>query len=165
MKAATDNGKCEGTTGGLSMFFIGIIIVIVAVESVIKQVREQNGKKGERKPVLGGRLYLTRYHNYGAFLNLGQKRPELVKGISLGLCLACTVLFILTLGTRGKILLKTGLSILLGGAFSNTYDRMVRGYVVDYFGFNVKNDKFRNVVFNISDFCIMLGAFAAVIGQ
>lgn len=145
------------------MIFIGIIIAIVAVESVIKQVTEQNGTKGERKPILGGKLYLTKYHNYGAFLNLGEKRPEFVKGLSLGLCLACTILYALTLGTKGKILLKTGLSVLLGGAFSNTYDRMVKGYVVDYFGFNVKNEKLRNIVFNISDFCIMIGAVIAVI--
>lgn len=145
------------------MIFIGIVIAIVAVESVIKQVTEQNGTKGERKPILGGRLYLTKYHNYGAFLNLGEKRPEFVKGISLGLCLACTMIYVLTLGTKGKTLLKAGLSLLLGGAFSNTYDRMMKGYVVDYFGFNVKNEKFKNIVFNLSDFCIMIGAVIAVV--
>lgn len=145
------------------MIFIGIVITIVAVESVIKQVTEQNGTKGERKPILGGRLYLTKYHNYGAFLNLGEKRPEFVKGISLGLCLACTMIYVLTLGTKGKTLLKTGLSLLLGGAFSNTYDRMIKGYVVDYFGFNVKNEKLKNIVFNLSDFCIMIGAVIAVV--
>lgn len=145
------------------MIFIGIVIAIVAIESVIKQVMEQKGTKGERKPILGGKLYLTRYHNYGAFLNLGEKRPEFVKGLSLGLCLACAILYIMTLGRKGKGLLKVGLSLLLGGAFSNTYDRMVRGYVVDYFGFQVKNEKLRNIVFNISDFCIMIGAVIAVI--
>lgn len=144
------------------MIFIGIIIAIVAVESVIKQVREQNGTEGERKPVLGGKLYVTKYHNHGAFLNLGQKRPEFIKGLSAGLCLACSILFVLTLGMKGKALLKAGLSVLLGGAFSNTYDRLVRGYVVDYFGFNVKNEKIRNIVFNISDFCIMIGAAVCV---
>lgn len=145
------------------MIFIGIVIAIVAVESVIKQVTEQNGTKGERKPILGGRLYLTKYHNYGAFLNLGEKRPEFVKGISLGLCLACTIIYVLTLGTKGKALLKAGLSLLLGGAFSNTYDRMMKGYVVDYFGFNVKNEKLKNIVFNLSDFCIMIGAVITVV--
>lgn len=144
------------------MIFIGIIIAIVAVESVIKQVREQNGTEGERKPVLGGKLYVTKYHNHGAFLNLGQKRPEFIKGLSAGLCLACSILFVLTMGMKGKALLKAGLSVLLGGAFSNTYDRLVRGYVVDYFGFNVKNEKIRNIVFNISDFCIMIGAAVCV---
>lgn len=140
------------------MIFAGIIIAIVATESVIKQVVEQNETEGERKPVLNGKLYVTKYHNYGAFLNLGQKHPEFIKGLSAGLCLACTVLFVLTLGMKGKTLLKAGLSVLLGGAFSNTYDRMVRGYVVDYFGFHVKNEKIRNIIFNISDFCILIGA-------
>lgn len=145
------------------MIFISIIIAIAAAEAVIKQVREQNGVSGEKKPFLKGKLYLTKYHNYGAFLNLGQKRPEFVKGLSAGLCLICTIVFVFSMGTKGKTLLKTGLSILLGGAYSNTYDRLVRGYVVDYFGFQVKNEKLGNIVFNISDFCIMIGAFISVL--
>lgn len=145
------------------MIFISIIIAIAAAEAVIKQVREQNGVPGEKKPFLKGKLYLTKYHNYGAFLNLGQKRPEFVKGLSAGLCLICTIVFVFSMGTKGKTLLKTGLSILLGGAYSNTYDRLVRGYVVDYFGFQVKNEKLGNIVFNISDFCIMIGALISVL--
>ncbi len=145
------------------MIFISIIIAIAAAEAVIKQVREQNGVSGEKKPFLKGKLYLTKYHNYGAFLNLGQKRPEFVKGLSAGLCLICTIVFVFSMGTKGKTMLKTGLSILLGGAYSNTYDRLVRGYVVDYFGFQVKNERLRNIVFNISDFCIMIGALISVL--
>lgn len=145
------------------MIFISIIIAIAAAEAVIKQVREQNGVSGEKKPFLKGKLYLTKYHNYGAFLNLGQKRPEFVKGLSAGLCLICTIVFVFSMGTKGKTLLKTGLSILLGGAYSNTYDRLVRGYVVDYFGFQVKNERLGNIVFNISDFCIMIGALISVL--
>ena len=67
------------------------------------------------------------------------------------------------MGTKGKMLLKTGLSFLLGGAFSNTYDRMIRGYVVDYFGFQVKNENLQKIVFNISDFCIAIGAALCVL--
>lgn len=145
------------------MIFISIIIAIVAAEAVIKQVREQNGVFGEKKLFLKGKLYLTKYHNYGAFLNLGQKRPEFVKGLSAGLCLICTIVFVFSMGTKGKTLLKAGLSILLGGAYSNTYDRLVRGYVVDYFGFQVKNERLRNIVFNISDFCIMIGVLISVL--
>lgn len=145
------------------MIFIAIIVIIVAVESVIKQVREQNGTEGEKIPVLNGKIYLTKYHNYGAFLNWGKNRPEFVKGLSAGLCILCAAMFVLTLGAKGKILLKTGLAFLLGGAFSNTYDRMVRGYVVDYFGFQVKNEKLQKIVFNISDFCIAIGAALCVL--
>lgn len=147
------------------MIFICIVLLIVAAESVIKQNREVHGHMGERQPVFGGKLYLTKYHNYGAFLNMGDKRPWLIKAVSFGLCLVCTAIFVLTLGGKGKTLLKAALAILLGGAYSNTYDRMVRGYVVDYFGFNVKNKKIRNVVYNISDFCIVIGALLAVLSE
>ena len=140
------------------MIFLGIVIAIVAAESVIKQVSEKKHPDGKREPILKGKLYFTNYHNHGAFPNRGEKRPQFIKGMSAGLCLACAVLFLVTFGTKGKSLLKAGLSLLLGGAFSNTYDRFMREYVVDYFGFNVKNEKLRNIVFNISDFCIMIGA-------
>ncbi|MDE7258820.1 MAG: signal peptidase II, partial [Lachnospiraceae bacterium] len=46
-----------------------------------------------------------------------------------------------------------------------TYDRLVRKYVVDYVSFPVKNQKIRNIVFNISDFCIMIGALLMVLGS
>lgn len=145
------------------MIFISIIIGIVATEAVIKQVREQNGVLGEKIPFFKGKLYLTKYHNYGAFLNFLQNRQEFVKGLSVSLCLICTMVFVCSMGRKGKGLLKTGLSVLLGGAYSNTYDRLVRGYVVDYFGFLAKNERLRNVVFNISDFCIMIGALLCVL--
>ena len=53
---------------------------------------------------------------------------------------------------------------LLGGAFSNAYDRLKRGYVVDYFSLNLKWEPLRRVVFNISDFCILIGAMLVAIG-
>ena len=49
-------------------------------------------------------------------------------------------------------MLKTGLSLILGGAYSNTYDRLFRKYVVDYVSFEVRNPRLRNIVFNLSDF-------------
>lgn len=85
--------------------------------------------------------------------------------MSLILTLGATVLFLVTFTFRGGRLLKTGLALLLGGAYSNTYDRLVRKYVVDYVSFPVKNKKIRNIVFNISDFCIMTGALLIVLGS
>ena len=84
-------------------------------------------------------------------------------GLSVCLAAALTVLFVVTLGNAGKELLKWGLTLLLGGAYSNTYDRLVRKYVVDYVSFNVPFG-LRKVIFNIGDFCILLGALLCVIG-
>ena len=124
--------------------------------------RENKGTEGVRKPILGGKMFVTKFHNKGAFLGAGEKNPQVLLGVSIGITLVCTVIFILTFGKHGKNMLKLGLSLLLGGAFSNTYDRLSRKYVVDYFGFNVKNEKLRNMIFNVSDFCILIGTVLTV---
>lgn len=97
-------------------------------------------------------------------LNLGQHRSSVVAALSVILCILMTAAFLLSFCTRGNNLLRIGLSLLLGGSFSNTYDRLKRKYVVDYFSFNVKCRGIRRIVFNISDFCIMFGALLAVLG-
>lgn len=130
----------------------------------IKSQIEKRMSEGETRQLFGGRLLLRRHHNRGAMLNFGQKRQPLIAVLSLVLTLAVAVLFGLSLGTRGNDLLRVGLAFLLGGAFSNTYDRLRRKYVVDYLSFGVKWKKLRRIVFNISDFCIMIGALLTVIG-
>ena len=89
----------------------------------------------------------------------------LVAAVSLAFTLILTVVFIASLGRRGNNLLRLGLALLLGGAFSNTYDRLHRGYVVDYVSFPVKWQAFRKIVFNCSDFCIIIGALLSALGM
>lgn len=144
------------------MGYVVIIIAIFFVELLIKNKIEEQ-KENFQKPVLGGRILLEKYHNKGAFLNLLEKKRKLVAGISLFFSALMILYFVGTLTKRGNHMLKLGLSFLLGGAFSNTYDRMKRKYVVDYMSFHLP--RIRNVVYNISDFFIMLGALLFVISQ
>ena len=139
--------------------------VIFIFDLLIKNYIEKTRKEGEEEAVCGGRLLIRRYHNKGAFLNVGERRRDLVAVMSVALTLGVTVLFVLTFSCKGSRLLKAGLAILLGGAYSNTYDRLMRRYVVDYVSFPVKNKKIRSVVFNISDFCIAIGALLMVLGS
>ncbi len=133
------------------------------MELVIKTFVEKKGKIGVTKPICGGKILLKKYHNKGFALNIGQKRQKVVACISLLLCVGIT-LASLVFGNKWNGLVKTGLSFVLGGAYSNTYDRLFRTYVVDYISFGVKNPKLRRIVFNIADFCIMIGAILVVIG-
>lgn len=145
------------------MKYILTILGIFTAELGIKNCVEKNGKIGEEKPVLGGLIILKKYHNYGAFLDMGEKNRCLVVASSVLLTLVLTALFVLSFGTHGKDALKAGLALLLGGAFSNTYDRLKRKYVVDYFSFGVKWKPLRRVVFNLADFSIMIGAMTAAL--
>lgn len=121
------------------------------------------GEKREKK-LLDGRILIRKHHNRGAMLNAGEKNRTVVAALSLFLTAVLVPVFIISLGRRGNGLLRTGLALLLGGAFGNTYDRLKRKYVVDYLSFGVKWKWFRGIVFNISDFCIMIGALLSVLG-
>lgn len=150
------------------MAILGYAFLAVAVfmaDLCIKNYMERTRTEGETEAVCGGRLLFRKYHNRGAFLDMGQHKRGIVAVLSLALTLGATVLFLATFSFRGSGMLKAGLALLLGGAYSNTYDRLVRKYVVDYVSFPVKNQKIRNIVFNISDFCIMIGALLIVFGS
>ena len=140
------------------IIFIMISALIFGGELVLKTHIEENEESGKIRHILGDRILVRKYHNEGACLNVGEKKRGIVAGLSLLLTGVLTVVFAMTLGTCGNTWLKAGLSILLGGAFSNTYDRLKRKYVVDYFSFHVKWEPLRRVVFNLSDFCILIGA-------
>lgn len=150
------------------MAVIGYAVLAAAVfllDLLIKDHIEKNESEGAARPVLGGRIMVRRYHNRGAALDMGEKRQGLMAVLSLVLTLFMTVVFLTTFSFRGRKILKAGLALLLGGAYSNTYDRLRRKYVVDYVSFPVKNEKLSGIVFNISDFCIMIGALLMTVGQ
>ena len=150
----------------MAIFLCSLLaMAIFIIDLLIKNHVERTVAEGEEKPLLGGRLLMHKHHNKGAVLNVGERRRGLVSVLSVVLTLGATALFMMTFTCRGSRVLKVGLSLLLGGAYSNTYDRLVRRYVVDYVSFPVKNKKIRNIVFNISDFCIMIGALLMVIGS
>lgn len=147
------------------MIYAILSALIFLLDFVIKDWVENEAVEGEEISIANIRLLLKKYHNKGAFLNAGKNNPKLVAAISVILTLAMTVLFLVTFTFKGSRLLKTGLAFLLGGAYSNTYDRMRRHYVVDYVSFPVKNKFISRIVFNISDFCIMIGALFMVLGS
>ncbi len=145
-------------------FFVSLIAAIFMGDKYIKERMERQLPPGETQEILGGRLLLRRHHNPGVMLGIGKGKETIVTTLSLLLTAVSTLVFVLSLSVYGSNLLRAGLSLLLGGAFSNTYDRLKQQYVMDYVSFNVKWHPFRRLVFNISDFCIITGAMLSALG-
>ncbi len=145
------------------MVYILIAAGIFFADLRIKNYVERKFPEEGEQLKLKGFLRLRRHYNKGAFLNMGQKKRQAVAALSVGLTALVTLLFVLSLGTKGNKALKTGLAMLLGGAFSNTYDRLKRKYVVDYFSFGVRWKWLSRIIFNISDLGIMVGALTAAL--
>lgn len=139
--------------------------LLCGADSLIKYAIERNHPDGELRPALHGKIMIRKFHNKGAMLNLGASRQQTMAVLSVIFTVFMTGVYVGTLGTRGRHMLKTGLSLILGGAYSNTYDRLFRKYVVDYVSFEVRNPRLRNIVFNLSDFGIMIGSCLLVISQ
>ncbi len=144
------------------MKYFAVILGIFGLEWKIKNHIEETKTFDTEEEKCGGMLLIRKHHNKGAFLNAGQSRQRVVAALSVLLTVFLTTVFVLTLGQAGKGMLKWGLTLLLGGAYSNTYDRLARKYVVDYVSFNVPF-RLRNVIFNIGDFCIMIGALLSAV--
>lgn len=144
------------------MQYLAVAAGIFGLDWKVKNAIEKKGTEGKTWKKCGGFLLIGKHHNRGAFLNAGQKHPKLILAVSVLLTAGLTAFYIMTLGMAGKRLLKWGLTLLLGGAYSNTYDRLARRYVVDYVSFQLPFLK--KVIFNIGDFCIMIGAFISVLG-
>ena len=76
------------------------------------------------------------------------KKPELVRKTSGILCAGLAIYDAWLFFKKGKWLRKFGMVFLTAGAISNTYDRLIRGKVIDYIGIQWKNRRFRRLTMN-----------------
>ena len=147
------------------MFYILLVILIIYGEWKLKGYFEGVYDFKKQKFILNNTFRLRKYHNSGAFLNIMERKKKLLHIISVIFTLIIAVFFLITLCQKGNRILKLGLTLLLGGAFSNTYDRLSRDYVIDYFSFCSPWEGLNRIVFNISDFCILLGTLLTVLSS
>ncbi|MDF2609544.1 MAG: peptidase signal peptidase [Lachnospiraceae bacterium] len=136
------------------MIFVVIILSLFFLDYRIKKYIEEKKEMHKKEEILKGNIIIERYHNKGAILNSLDSKPNLVILISTTVLGLLLIFFAVLLTKKGNTLYKFGLSLILGGALNNVYDRMKRGYVVDYFSFKF----LKRVVFNLSDIFIFIGA-------
>ena len=148
--------------GGTEMQYGIVTGFIFFIDFFLKKKADGLKRLGKWRSYWNDRIEVWKYHNHGGFYNLGQGKPDVVRGISLGLSAVAFVCFLLSLTFHGNRMLRSGLSILLGGAFSNAYDRLTKRYVVDYLRLP-KIPILEKIIFNLSDFCILIGAMFTAI--
>lgn len=108
--------------------------------------RELNGSKGL--------VRLYKLHNDGFSFGVW-KGKKAVKTVPMYLTSALAGVWLYLMGKRGHLTEKLAVTLTLAGGISNLYDRMKRGYVVDYI--NIRWKKLEKAVFNLGDVYILLG--------
>lgn len=140
------------------MVFIGIIALLASLDLIIKSAIEDQEEAVFPKELegSGGKVLLHKNHNAGFSFGYFKDHPSLVQMIPLAVASFIGGMLASLLQRKGNTLEKLALSIAMGGAVSNLYDRLVRHYVVDYF--SIQYGKLKKVVFNLGDLFIFLGA-------
>jgi len=114
--------------------------------------------------IIPGFFRLTHTENTGAAFSLFADSPAHWKtGILIGFSLIAMVIVSALLWKQSRAVTMTGvaLSLILGGAVGNLWDRAAHGRVVDFLLFYVK--QYQWPVFNLADSAIVVGASLLVL--
>ena len=130
--------------------------ILFLLDQMMKEYAEGRLRSGEQHDILNGKVVLRKAYNKGFMLNWCEGSPELVQKVSVIAGVLLLAYYWLCL-KRGTVIRKVGMAMLVGGAWSNTYDRLIRGHVIDYFGFRTKNEQISKVTFNLGDMFIFGG--------
>ncbi|MBU0595124.1 signal peptidase II [Candidatus Bipolaricaulota bacterium] len=110
---------------------------------------------GRPQPLIGQAIRLTRVHNVGGAFGLFPGSGILFLAVSA--IMSLVLIFLIATRRVHGVLSRIGVSIVLAGAIGNLIDRLMYGFVLDFFeirGFPV---------FNLADACISVGAALIII--
>ena len=134
-----------------------IVILILIVDQITKFLIVKNFNIGESYPVIKNFFYLTYITNTGMAFGRLQSYGSILLWFSIIVALAIIGLLI-----KEKNMPRTyslGLSFILGGAFGNIADRLIRGSIVDFFDFRIWP------IFNVADSFITVGIVLMLINS
>jgi len=124
--------------------------VLILLDRLAKWWASSVLQVGQPSPLLGQAIRLTRVHNVGGAFGIFPGSGELFLAVS-GI-VSLILLALLVLARVRGMLARMGMAIVLAGAVGNLIDRLLYGFVLDFFeirGFPV---------FNLADACITVGA-------
>lgn len=137
--------------------FAGIAAAVFSLDVILKQAVEETLDSGEERVLTGGKVYIRKVYNKGAALGFMKNRADVLRKISALLGAATLLYDVMLLRRPRRFLEKTGMMLFTGGAFSNIFDRILRGRVIDYIGFQTKWPEVTEITYNIGDFAIFFG--------
>ncbi len=140
-----------------------IAAVIFVLDRATKVLIERNVSIWDTLQVIPGFFNIVHTKNRGAAFGMfsdgtSELRTFLLIGVSIAVLIFVAVLLLQPsrAGFSGSRTTMIGLSLVLGGAVGNIYDRIVSGMVTDFLEFYVGQWHF--AAFNVADSAITVGA-------
>ena len=136
-----------------------IAVLVIALDRFTKWTIARHVSLHDSIPVIPGFFRITHIENRGAAFGLFSESPSEWKIGLLVLFSLIALLIVSTLLWKNSHSLSTtgiGLSLILGGAIGNLWDRLVSGHVVDFLLFYI--GQYQWPAFNVADSAIVVGA-------
>ncbi len=150
----------------MAVILLSFASLLLLAELLLKGYVENEISLKEERKLFGGKFLLRKVYNRGMALQFQEDHPERVKCFSLAAAIGVTFCFLVSLFRRKSgFLRKLGLALMTAGAWGNTADRFLRGYVVDYLAIKSKNKKVRKLTFNLSDLYLSIGGLTSLLGK
>ncbi|MEA5026213.1 MAG: signal peptidase II [Erysipelotrichaceae bacterium] len=130
-----------------------LLVIIFTIDILSKYYIQSIMTMGDSLTVIKDFFYITIVYNTGAAWGLLSGKLELFFIITI--MVLVVIMYILFTTDRHKSMLRYALVIIMGGTLGNFYDRLVFGYVRDFFNFLPFGYDFP--VFNIADIALCLG--------
>ena len=144
-------------------YFFGIAIVVLLLDRLTKWAVASNIALRDSIVVIPGFFHLTRVENPGAAFGLfadSAVQWKIGALVSFSVVALIVVTALLWKNSHSLSTTTIGLSLILGGAMGNLWDRMMSGRVVDFLDFYVGS--YHWPAFNVADTAIVIGAILLI---
>jgi signal peptidase II len=138
--------------------YLVLVAAILALDRWTKLLIQSRLGLDDSISVIDGFFNITYVRNTGVAFGIFSSVSSPVKSIVLSAFAALAAVLVIGYSLRTPLqnrLLHTALSLILGGALGNLYDRIAYGYVVDFLEFYV--GRYHWPSFNVADSAITIG--------
>lgn len=135
------------------IYAVLIVLLLVGVDQYTKYLIENSLEIQKGIEVISNFFYIYHVRNTGVAFSIFKGKVYIMAVVGLIAIVAMTIYVIKNYKTMDK-LTKAIVIFFMAGALGNTYDRVFRGFVVDFLDFR----GIWNAIFNIADTYLTIGA-------
>lgn len=137
------------------VLILTLIFINIGCDQATKHLAWENLKNEPEISYCDRVFVLTYAENPGAFYGSGSNLEEPFKSLLLIAIPSLALAFLLFYTFKTSFTEALAFCFIIGGGFSNVYDRIAYGKVIDFL--NVGVGDFRTGIFNVADMAIMFG--------
>jgi signal peptidase II len=156
------NGTTQ-TRSAMRKYFFLIAAIVWLLDRMTKRAVASNIALQNSVTLVPGFFHLTHVQNTGAAFGLfAESSAQWKVGALVSFSVIALIVVSALLWKNSHAISTTtiGLSLILGGATGNLWDRMMSGHVVDFLDFNIGS--YHWPAFNVADSAIVIGAILLV---